>query len=80
MKKIILLNHGLASGGTDTFCVNVLKKLNELDYKVGIIMAVDPGALPQFREKEVRDMGISVYRTSDLGADCPKTVSHMKPC
>ena len=66
MKKICLLNHGLASGGTDSFVLTLAKGLIEDGYDVTIAMAVDPDSPPQFREAEAIAMGAKIYKTSDL--------------
>lgn len=66
MKKICLLNHGLASGGTDSFVLTLAKGLLADGYDVTIAMAVDPDSPPQFREAEAIAMGAKIYKTSDL--------------
>lgn len=66
MKKICLLNHGLASGGTDSFVLTLAKGLIEDGYDVTIAMAVDPDSPLQFREAEAIAMGAKIYKTSDL--------------
>lgn len=77
MKKICLLNHGLASGGTDTFVLTLAKGLIEDGYDVTIAMAVDPDSPPQFREAEAIAMGAKVYKTSDLDG-IKKILRHIK--
>ncbi len=66
MKKVLIINHGLASGGTDSFVVNLAKGLVRDQYEVKMALAVDPESGMQFRENEVLDMGVSVYKLSDL--------------
>lgn len=66
MTKVFILNHGLANGGTDTFCLNILKHINWEKFDVRMILAVDPDSRPQFREEEVRQLGIPIDKTSDL--------------
>ena len=66
MKKICLLNHGLASGGTDSFVLTLAKGLLADGYDVTIAMAVDPDSPPQFREEEAITLGAKIYKTSDL--------------
>ena len=66
MKKICILNHGLASGGTDSFVLALAKGLIADGYDVTIAMAVDPDSAPQFREAEAAAMGAKIYKTNDL--------------
>ena len=66
MKKVCILNHGLASGGTDSFVLALAKGLIADGYDVTIAMAVDPDSAPQFRESEAVAMGAKIYKTSDL--------------
>lgn len=66
MKKVCILNHGLASGGTDSFVLSLAKGLIADGYDVTIVMAVDPDGSPQFREAEAVAMGAKIYKTSDL--------------
>lgn len=66
MTKVFILNHGLANGGTDTFCLNILKHIDRERFDVRMILAVDPDSRPQFREEEVRQLGIPIDKTSDL--------------
>lgn len=62
------MNHGLASGGTDSFVLTLAKGLIADGYDVTIAMAVDPDSPPQFREAEAIAMGAKIYKTSDLGS------------
>ena len=77
MKKICLLNHGLASGGTDSFVLTLAKGLLADGYDVTIAMAVDPDSPPQFREAEAIAMGAKIYKTSDLDG-IKKILRHCK--
>ena len=77
MKKICLLNHGLASGGTDSFVLTLAKGLIEDGYDVTIAMAVDPDSPSQFREAEAINMGAKIYKTSDVGG-IKKILRHYK--
>ncbi len=65
-KKVFILNHGLAGGGTDTFTINLAKGLSERDYDVSVVMAVDPDSTPQLREHVLTECGIPFFKTSDL--------------
>ncbi len=65
-KKVFILNHGLAAGGTDTFTVTLAKGLLDRGYDVGVVMAVDPDSKPQIRENVLKEYGIPYYKTSDL--------------
>lgn len=66
VRKVFLLNHGLANGGTDTFCMNVLKYIDRNKFDIRMVLAVDPDSKPQFHEDEVQQLGIPLYKTSDL--------------
>lgn len=66
VRKVFLLNHGLANGGTDTFCMNILKHIDRNKFDIRMVLAVDPDSNPQFHEDEVRQLGIPLYKTSDL--------------
>lgn len=70
-KKICILNHGLASGGTDSFVINLTYGLINNGYDVTIAMAVDE-LNTQFREQEALSMGAKLVTTSDLGGILPK--------
>ena len=65
-RKVFLLNHGLANGGTDTFCMNILKHIDRTKYDIRMVLAVDPDSKPQFHEEEVNQLNIPLYKTSDL--------------
>ena len=77
MKKVCLLNHGLASGGTDSFVLTLAKGLIADGYDVTIAMAVDPDSPPQFREAEAIAIGAKIYKTSDLDS-IKKILRHCK--
>ena len=66
--KICILNHGLASGGTDSFVLNLARGLTRDGHSVTIALAVNPGSGKQFREDEAREMGATVVKLSDLGS------------
>lgn len=66
MKKVFIMNHGLASGGTDSFVINVAKGLDKNTWDVAVVLAVDDTGHKQFREEEITRLGIPVYRTCDL--------------
>ena len=65
--KICLLNHGLASGGTDSFVLTLATGLVQDGHDVTIAMAVNPESKPQFREDEAKSLGIKIHKLSDLG-------------
>ena len=65
--KICLLNHGLASGGTDSFVLTLATGLVQDGHDVTIAMAVNPESKPQFREDEAKNLGIKIHKLSDLG-------------
>lgn len=66
IRKVFLLNHGLANGGTDTFCMNILKHIDRNKFDIRMVLAVDPDSKPQFHEDEVKQLDIPLYKTSDL--------------
>ena len=63
--KVFLLNHGLASGGTDTFTIETAKGLWQKGYDVSVVMAVDPDSPAQVREHVLASLGIPLYKTKD---------------
>lgn len=67
MKKVMLINHGLASGGTDSFVCSVARGLPKDRYEISLVMALDKGE-KQFREDEMLSYGVTIYRTNDLGS------------
>lgn len=66
--NICILNHGLASGGTDSFVLNLARGLIQDEHAVTIALAVDPESGKQFREDEARELGAAVVKLSDLGS------------
>ena len=54
MKKICIINHGLASGGTDAFVINILKNIDRENFTVDLFLAVNPDSDSQFREEEAK--------------------------
>ena len=74
-RKIFILNHGLASGGTDSFVINLMKGLDKNKYEIALVMAVDKDGSRQFREQEVEELDIPIYRTCDLNG-MKKIVKH----
>ncbi len=71
MKKICIINHGLASGGTDAFVINILKNIDRTKFTVDLFLAVNPDSEPQFREAEARkylgELSGDIYKIGDLG-------------
>lgn len=67
MKKLMYVLHGLASGGTEAFVLNVVSALDKNKYDITFVLALDDNQNTfQFREQEALDMGIKIYRTCDL--------------
>lgn len=71
MKRICIINHGLASGGTDAFVINILKNIDRTKFTVDLFLAVNPDSKPQFREAEAKkylnELSGNIYKISDLG-------------
>lgn len=67
MKKLFLSSHGLASVGIDIFVANIAKAFDRERWNVMLILALDEGCGKQPREDEVRDAGIPICYTNDLG-------------
>lgn len=67
-KKVCLICHGLGSGGIETFIINLAKGLKDRNYEVKLVTALDENGIQQFREQEVVDAGIEMFRTCDLGS------------
>lgn len=66
-KRLVYVLHGLASGGTEAFVMNVVRSLDKNRYDITFILALDDnGKTHQFYEDEARKLGISIYRTCDL--------------
>lgn len=66
-RKIAYVLHGLATGGTEAFVINVVKNLNKEKYDITFILALDDnGQTHQFHEDEIIEQGIKIYRTCDL--------------
>ena len=76
MKKICIINHGLASGGTDAFVVNILKNIDRTKFSVDLFLAVDSNSEPQFREAEAMqyldELSGNIYKIGDLGTASEK--------
>lgn len=66
--KVCLVCHGLGSGGIESFVVSLAAGLKKRKIDVRIAMALDDNGVPQFREQEMTDSGIEMFRTSDLGS------------
>ncbi|MCR5666876.1 MAG: glycosyltransferase [Eubacterium sp.] len=72
--KIAYILHGLATGGTESFVINVIQRLDSERYDIAIILAVNEGARQQ-REDEAEKLGVKIYRTNDLDG-VQKIASH----
>ena len=68
MKKLFLSSHGLSSVGIDIFVTNIAKAFDRERWDVTLILALDEGCGKQPREDEVRDAGIPICYTNDLGS------------
>ncbi len=65
MKKICILQNGLARGGTDTFVRNLSVGLVKRGYKVTIVnTASDPKF--QIGEEELKKQGVNIFHTNPL--------------
>ena len=76
MKKLCYICHGLGPNGIDMLIVNILSAIDREKYDVTLIIAIDEGA-EQFNEQKVRDMGIPIFRTNDMGSN-RRILSHFK--
>lgn len=65
--RVCIINHGLGTGGTDTFVVNSALGLAARGHDVTVLLALDPEGPVAFREEEVKAHGVTILRTSDLG-------------
>ena len=76
MKKICIINHGLASGGTDAFVINILKNIDREKFTVDLFLAVNPDSDSQFREEEAKqylnELSGNIYKIGDLGTASEK--------
>lgn len=65
MRKVCILQNGLAKGGTDTFVVELCRHLDKTKYDITVVNPSDkPGSL--VREKDVIDAGAKIIHTSPL--------------
>lgn len=65
--KVCIICHGLGSGGIESFVVSLATGLKKKAFDVKLVMALDDNGIPQFREQEIEETGIEMFRTSDLG-------------
>lgn len=68
MKKLFLSSHGLSSVGIDIFVANIAKSFDREKWDVSLVLALDEGGEKQPREDEVRNAGIPILYTCDLGS------------
>ena len=73
MKKICVLQNGLARGGTDTFVVNLCLNLDKTKYKVSVVNPSEK-ATSRVREKELLENGIEIIKT----CECNNFVNKIK--
>lgn len=78
MKKIAYILHGLASGGTEAFVMNVVSRLDKKDYDITFILALDCEGGQQFREAEALELGVHIFRTCDLNGLKKKYLHYKK--
>lgn len=76
--KIVYILHGLATGGTEKFVMNVVSALEKERYDVSFVLALDDNAEShQFQEDDALKMGVKIYRTCDLGS-IKRWITHYK--
>lgn len=63
--RLVLINHGLATGGTDSFIINTVSALDPNQFDITIALAIDEDN-PQFREEEALALGAKIIKISDL--------------
>lgn len=67
--KIVHILHGLATGGTEKFVMNVVSALEKERYDISFVLALDDNEEShQFQEDDALKMGVKIYRTCDLGS------------
>lgn len=66
--KVCIICHGLGSGGIESFIVSLAIGLKKTAFDVELVMALDDNGIPQFREQEIEEADIEMFRTSDLGS------------
>lgn len=66
--KVCIICHGLGSGGIESFVVSLATGLKKKMFDVKLVMALDDNGISQFREQEIEEAGIEMFRTSDLGS------------
>ena len=77
IKKVCILQNGLARGGTDTFVVNLCKGLDKEKFD---IILVNPSNKPgsMVREQDVLSSGCRILRTSPLNIGIISKIKHFK--
>lgn len=77
IKKVCILQNGLARGGTDTFVVNLCKGLDKEKFD---IILVNPSNKPgsMVREQDVLSSGCRILRTSPLNIGIISRIKHFK--
>lgn len=72
MKKICIINHGLANGGTDAFVMSILKNINQNEFSIDLFLAVNENSVKQAREDEAKiyleTLSGKILKISDLGS------------
>jgi len=65
MKKVCILQNGLAKGGTDTFVIELCKHLDKTKYDITVVNSSDKQCEIN-REKELNASGVKIIRTYPL--------------
>lgn len=65
MKKVCILQNGLANGGTDTFVVNLCKYIDKNNYDITVVNPSE-NAQSEVKVKEILSSGAKIVHTSPL--------------
>ena len=75
--KVCLIAHGLGSGGVEAFIVSLATGLRNKGFDVKLVTSDDDNGIPQFREQEIKNANIEIFRTNDLDK-VSKWFTHMR--
>ncbi|NLX93188.1 MAG: glycosyltransferase family 1 protein [Clostridiales bacterium] len=76
--KICLINHGLSTGGTDSFIMNIIRGLDKDDFDISLVMALDGQNTRQFHEDDAIIEGAHIFRTCDLNGIRKKWLHYIR--
>lgn len=75
--KVCLIAHGLGSSGVEAFIVSLATGLKNKGFDVKLVTSDDDNGIPQFREQEIKNANVEIFRTNDLDK-VSKWFTHMR--